>query len=220
MAKFGLSDSEDEVSDTGSIDQEEQGDSQTEGDSTSRSISVPLSDDEGVHSDEDQDEEDAPPRASLLSEDEDLGDSQEEDDSMDQLEPPPRSTHSRSRSHSHFSRQSTRTPSPPPPTNTSTRRKQLQIGQNGPTSSQQQQSPWAQQLHLEPKRVQVMQASFFGQAPTRDKDHNSRERDRDELEKEREGKRRAVEQGFAQRVAQARSDKVNSSFYWKCEERD
>ncbi|GAA6013720.1 hypothetical protein JCM11491_005071 [Sporobolomyces phaffii] len=186
MARFGLLDSDDEASDASSSVRPDDEADFDGGDSTARSISVPpLSEDE----DDDDDDDDAPPRASLLSDDDgdDLESEQDdaEDYSMDE--------HSRSRSRSYSA-----TPSLPPPAR---RKPQLQLG--GSVAQQQQQSPWAQQLKLEPKRVQVMQASFFGQAASsRDVDvARERERERDESDQERLGKRRATQLDFSQRAA-------------------
>ncbi|GAA5926492.1 uncharacterized protein JCM15063_000290 [Sporobolomyces koalae] len=94
------------------------------------------------HSDDDDDDDmmDAPPRASLLSSDE-HGDEDDESDGERSLH----STSTRSRTRSPPAKRRL----PPPQARTS-----------------QQQQAWAQQLHLEPKRVQLMQASFFGQPST------------------------------------------------------
>ncbi|GAA5992408.1 hypothetical protein JCM5350_000968 [Sporobolomyces pararoseus] len=167
MARFGLlDDSEDEVSDASSIQEEEEegNQSHTEGgdDSTSRSISLPLSttDDE----DEEEDEEDAPPRASLVSDLEQAEEEEEEEEDYSMDEQP--RGHSRS---SDTSRES-RSPSPPPP-------RRPVVVRPSSNSTRRNQSPWAQQLKLEPKRVQVMQASFFGQSTTTPQSSSSSERE-------------------------------------------
>ncbi|GAA5901438.1 uncharacterized protein JCM6883_000213 [Sporobolomyces salmoneus] len=200
MARFGLLDSDSEgASDASSIHSNEEEESTTE---RSRSISVPLShsDDSDNDSQEDEELEDAPPRASLLSDDEEdhsgsaEEEEEEEDYSMDQQR---------------TSRRSSLTPSQTPPPPTATRRKQLAT-RGGREATTQQQSPWAQQLKLEPKRVQVMQASFFGQTPSTSTNgtRTDREREREREETDREGKRRQVEQGFAQRAAMATATKT------------
>lgn len=188
MARFGLLDSDDEgVSDASS--QHSDSNRSATGDSTINSHSS--------HSQDEDDQllEDAPPQASLLSDEEPS--QSEDDDSMDQ---PPLSHSRRSRSYSH----QTRTPSPPRPT------KLLPP----PTSSIKQQQPWAQQLNLEPKKVQLMQASFFGQdtttSTTRQDSIRLREREREEKEQERDKKRKLVEQGFANRVKQGKRDQVST----------
>lgn len=106
-------------------------------------------------------------------------------------------------------RASTRSPSPPPATSRNSRRKLLEgSGHRQTGAPQSAASPWAQQLKLEPKRVQVMQASFFGQTtstPVQQRSDNplhvEDERDHERIlgTKDRQPQRRNVEPAFNQR---------------------
>ncbi|GAA5958261.1 hypothetical protein JCM3765_004772 [Sporobolomyces pararoseus] len=194
MARFGLLDSEDEASDASSIEQEEE--LEPDESSTTRSISIPLStEDEDQEEEEEEEEEDAPPRASLLSDQDEEEEEEEDQDDYSMDEQPVSLTRKRSvRATRQNTTTGSRTPSPVP----NSRRKPSQLG--GTTAVVQ--SPWAQQLKLEPKRVQVMQASFFGQSSSLER----RELEQHE-QQQRESKRRMIQQ---QPAAAAPSKPVQS----------
>ncbi|GAA5820958.1 hypothetical protein JCM11251_001896 [Rhodosporidiobolus azoricus] len=226
MARFGLSDSESDQSDHESAS--------TARRSRSRSTSAPPSHQDGSFTSShpgseegsDGDEEDAPPRDSLMEDDQDEDENENEDEDasfddsqldgeddqamddtfFDHARPTSKarttrsvstfSRASRSRSQSAFSRDDSRTPSPPP-----TARRGLLPPSARQQQQQQQNKPWAQQLKLDPSRVAVMQASFFGQGNGAAVD-GFEEEEEDEREDEgaeqleRENKRRAVESGL------------------------
>ncbi|GAA6060694.1 hypothetical protein JCM10212_005076 [Sporobolomyces blumeae] len=207
MARFGLVDSDSE-SDASTHGEDRSNTSRSRTTSPPRDdLSLDYGDDDEATIEQDEDEElaDAPPRASLLSSDDD--DDEEDDDSGDASfdalssstpPPQPRSRLARStRSPSHAVSQASGHGSPAPPA----RRRQLDLPRSAHHHHQQQQpQPWAQQLKLEPKRVAVMQATFFGQAPKVD-ERDTRDRERQELDEARDVKRRQVEKGLAQRAA-------------------
>ena len=166
MARFGLSDSEseDSASDSQSPPQVTHGSRKR----AARSASTGRSHSAYSEGNELEDEDEAPPRASLLhsegSEDEDMEDEQQgRDDS-----PPPRqrraltassmgrdSRASTAQTLQYSSGSSSRSNSSSP-----------ERGAVAPASTRQQRpadKPWASKLKLEPKRVAVMQASFFQQ---------------------------------------------------------
>ncbi|GAA6038823.1 hypothetical protein JCM8097_002913 [Rhodosporidiobolus ruineniae] len=101
-----------------------------------------------------------------------------------------RASSRRSYSHQPPSSLGSRSPSPPP-------RRRALLPPSSAAKNQQQQ-PWAQKLKLEPKRVQVMQASFFHQPDSPDVLDSPAGRREQETE-EREKKRRAVEERLASR---------------------
>jgi nuclear pore complex protein Nup98-Nup96 len=145
MARFGLIDSdEEEVSDGESSSSQhsllEEG---GVGRETNQSRTSSSS------SDFDFEQEDAPPRASLLSDDDDESQITSEEEEQGEGE-----------GEDYSISFATRTPSPPPPTTTTTTTRQTRVKRGGGGGE----TPWAEQLKLEPKRVQVMQASFFGQS--------------------------------------------------------
>lgn len=160
MARFGLSDTESDS------DHSQHSDSATSSPPpprrrtnkrSSRSVSYTStrpSGSEDEQATEEEEDEDAPPRASLAYSDgsQHSDDDDEQDDSMNHpgsLSPPPRLRRQSTREHSYsLSVVKDRSSSP-------------ELQQQRPTRQQPQ--PWASKLKLEPKRVAVMQASFFQQ---------------------------------------------------------
>lgn len=205
MARFGLVDSDDEdrSSNASSTETSESRSAQRTRDQTPTSHnddddldSLDDDDDDGEDYSQGYEDDDAPPRASLVS--------SGEDEEMDQLSTTSTTCSTR------------RTPSPPrgaAAAPLARRTRQPTATANATNHG----SPWAQQLKLEPKRVQVMQASFFGQTtstpaaarvnhrdPQDGDDDDEDESDEDEFE-HRSRKRQTVrpEQSFAQRAANA-----------------
>ncbi|GAA5876351.1 hypothetical protein JCM8547_008890 [Rhodosporidiobolus lusitaniae] len=229
MARFGLvdSDSDSDVQSDSTARRSRSTSarpSEADGDASFASSSHLSQDDD----DDDYDDEEAPPRSSLMQDDDDHysgSDIEGSDDDLDQDEDDEddeeismaddtfvrqsksrRSTRRNTRSQSARSdrdRSYSLQPDSPPP---STRRKALLPPSSAAHSAHknQQNQPWAAKLKLEPKRVAVMQASFFRQADSPDVlSEREREKEREAQEEERERKRRAVEAGFAGRAAPA-----------------
>ncbi|GAA5906896.1 hypothetical protein JCM5296_005560 [Sporobolomyces johnsonii] len=205
MARFGLVDSDQESTASSHSDNESQSTARRSRRSTSflDQDSDYALDQEGDDQDEEDDDYDEPPPRSSLMQD-DLMDQDSEDDdevasslagsrthrSLSALSRSARSTRSIS-AHTHTTdldpsslHSGAETPSPPRPL------RQLATPQ-----------PWASKLKLEPKRVAVMQASFFGQGPAKDQGEDEEQTGRARRDEERENKRRAVEMGFAGRAA-------------------
>ncbi|GAA5958890.1 hypothetical protein JCM21900_002269 [Sporobolomyces salmonicolor] len=207
MARFGLVDSDQESTASSHSDNESQSTARRSRRSTSYldQDSDYALDQEGDDQDgEDNDFEEPPPRSSLMQDDLMEEDSEDDDDevasslagsrtrrSFSALSRSARSTRSIS-AHSHTTdldpssstHSDAETPSPPRPT------RQLAAPQ-----------PWASKLKLEPKRVAVMQASFFGRGVSKDREEDEEQREKATRDEERENKRRAVEMGFAGRAA-------------------
>ncbi|ORY52187.1 nuclear protein 96-domain-containing protein [Leucosporidium creatinivorum] len=166
MARFGLSDTE---SDSDHHSQHSQSASSSpppprrSNKRSSRSVSYASTqhsdDDQPTEEEQEEDDQDAPPRASLAYSDTDHlshDDEPEDDASMDQddsLSPPPRQRRRSTRDDSYsYSLSIDRSSSASP--------------ELAPQPTRQQPQPWASKLKLEPKRVAVMQASFFQQSPS------------------------------------------------------
>ncbi|BGP35493.1 hypothetical protein JCM10296v2_007331 [Rhodotorula toruloides] len=178
--------------------------------------------------DEELDEEDAPPRSSLhhdhdldsASDGEGLssmGDEDEDADMSATASYASRSQRSRSRSYSRQPDDDLSFDSKTPPPRTSSRRALVptrhELSSTPAATAAQKKlfagatSTPARMSGLEPKRVAVMQASFFGQAGDAfsqtygegDEDEGEREEKEERLRDEREKKRRAVEAGLAAR---------------------